>query len=227
MHARSRRAMTAAGMVLAVSAGVLPAAASTASTQAQAPAAADPARASRAAIVVNTHRRGPAVSPLVLGSNHRFPYAGYFMWDREADRPVPRVVAGARRAGIKFLRYPGGSRADMFDWKEAIGPIPQRGCQVFGRWGLGKTVRAVYGIDEHMRFAAAVGARTIFTVPIANESAGDAADLVEYMNTPVGKNPNGGIAWAEVRARNGHRAPYGVQRWSIGNEPYLRTSGSG
>lgn len=238
MGVQPLRAVTTGCMVLAVSAAVLPSTTSTAaaSTTAASTTAASTTAAStttineaaradrqrRATVRVNTRRRGPGVSPLVLGSNHRFPYAGYGMWSRKADAPVRAALIGARRAGIKLLRYPGGSRANMFDWHQAIGPYSSRGCQVLGRYGLGGAVRAIYGIDEHMRFAAALGARTLFTVPIANETAGDAADLVEYMNTPVGRNPNGGVAWARVRAKFGHSRPYGVERWTIGNEPYLR-----
>jgi alpha-N-arabinofuranosidase len=40
------------------------------------------------------------------------------------------------------------------------------------------------------------------------------------MNAPVGTNPNGGVAWAERRAANGHPQPYDVNNWEIGNEMY-------
>ena len=36
----------------------------------------------------------------------------------------------------------------------------------------------------------------------------DAADLIEYLNSPVGRNPNGGTDWAAVRAANGHPERY-------------------
>jgi alpha-N-arabinofuranosidase len=38
------------------------------------------------------------------------------------------------------------------------------------------------------------------------------------MNAPVGTNPRGGVAWADVRAANGHPEPWGVTRWEVGNE---------
>jgi alpha-N-arabinofuranosidase len=34
-------------------------------------------------------------------------------------------------------------------------------------------------------------------------------------------NPNGGIAWADVRAADGHPAPYNIVHWELGNEPYF------
>lgn len=53
---------------------------------------------------------------------------------------------------------------------------------------------------------------------LARGDADDAADLIEYLNAKVGSNPNGGTAWAEVRAANGHEAPYNVRYFEIGNE---------
>src|SRR5699024_734813 len=41
---------------------------------------------------------------------------------------------------------------------------------------------------------------------------------IEYLNAEVGSNPNGGTAWAEVRAANGHEEPYNVRYFEIGNE---------
>ena len=159
---------------------------------------------------------------MIIGSNHRYPFKGYGMWNTTTNSPAPRVVSGARRSGISMLRYPGGSRANFFDWREAIGPRDTRGCQVYGKLGAGKGVRALYGIREHMRYANMVGARTLLTMPFLNETPGDAAAWVEYMNDPVGgRNPNGGKAWAGLRMKYGHKAPYHVRTWTIGNEPYL------
>ena len=55
----------------------------------------------------------------------------------------------------------------------------------------------------------------------------DAADLVEYLNAPQGSHPNGGTAWADVRAKNGHPEPYGIRYFEIGNEMYCGVSDSG
>ncbi len=209
------------GLVMILLAVVLPAAFGPANGQAASTAAeAGPRRG--AIITINAHRRGPQASPMVLGSNHRFPFRGYGMWNTDRNAPEPRVVSGTRMAGISMLRYPGGSRANFFDWREAIGPREKRGCQVYGKLGAGRGVRATYGIREHMRFARRVGARTLITMPFLNETPRDAAAWVEFMNDPVGgRNPNGGRAWAGVRKQHGHPAPYNVRTWTIGNEPYL------
>ena len=73
-----------------------------------------------------------------------------------------------------------------------------------------------------MRFVDRADTKANIMVPFVNETPGDAADWVEYMNgrAGVGGNPNGGVDWADVRAANGHRAPYGVRWWEIGNEQH-------
>jgi alpha-N-arabinofuranosidase len=83
-----------------------------------------------------------------------------------------------------------------------------------------------FGPDEVMRFVDLVGAETNIMVPFVNETPGDAADWVEYMNSPAGVtgNPNGGVDWADLRAANGHPEPYGVRWWEIGNEQDHRQS---
>jgi alpha-N-arabinofuranosidase len=54
-------------------------------------------------------------------------------------------------------------------------------------------------------------------------NAKDAADLVEYLNSPNdGSNPNDGTDWAAVRAANGHPEPYNIKYFEIGNEMFLK-----
>ncbi|ONI90328.1 hypothetical protein ALI144C_02980 [Actinosynnema sp. ALI-1.44] len=162
---------------------------------------------------------GPVRAEL-LGANHRYPGLGYGMWDPVANAPRPEAVAATKRAGLTMIRYPGGTVANTFRWKRAIGPAAQRGCQTDGRdW---TKADSTYGPMEHMRFVAATGAQAQIMVPFAVITPGNAADWVEFMNAEVGTNPNGGTAWAQVRADNGHPRPYGVRNWELGNEHYLR-----
>jgi alpha-L-arabinofuranosidase len=179
-------------------------------------------------VIKASSSRGSAPTQL-LGANHNFEANGRGLWDPQSDAPVPAVVTGARRAGLQAMRFPGGTGANMYDWKRAIGP--EHGCQVIGpqsreRNGLALTRGLGFGPDELMRFVDMVGADANIMVPFVNETPGDAADWVEYMNSPAGAtdNPNGGVDWADVRATNGHPAPYGVRWWEIGNEQHHRNS---
>ena len=189
-----------------------------------------PSRSKRGTtIVVHAHGNRGAAPTQLLGANHHFDANGRGLWDPLTDAPVPAVVTGARRAGLQALRFPGGTVANMYDWKRAIGS--ERGCQVVGPQGRGGRARALtsgldFGPDEAMRFVDTVGARANIMVPFVNETPQDAADWVEYMNGRAGDpdNPNGGVDWADVRAANGHQAPYGVRWWEIGNEQHHRES---
>lgn len=168
--------------------------------------------------------RGHHVHADLLGVNSRWSSQGDGVWDARASEPVQTIIRRARRAGIQSLRYPGGTVATMFDWKEAVGD--SRGCQVDGHGGLGRGFPAAkgaraYGPAEFMRVADAIGAKTQIMAPFVGESPRDAADWVEYMNSPVGANPNGGRDWARVRAAEGHPAPYRVKRWEVGNEAHV------
>jgi alpha-N-arabinofuranosidase len=162
---------------------------------------------------------------MLLGANHHFHRNGYGLWDPHTDAPVPAVVAGAERVGLQSMRFPGGTVANLYDWKRAIGP--RHGCQVVGPQP-GKPAEALtrglaFGPDEFMRFLDIVDAKPLIMVPFVTETPRDAADWVEYMNAPAGSpgNPHGGTDWADVRSANGHRAPYRVHWWEIGNEQHF------
>jgi alpha-L-arabinofuranosidase len=218
---RKARPIALAVCVVALVAPPIVAIESTAATESQVSARRQPT----ATIVVEAHRQRGSAPTDLLGANHNFEWNGRRLWDPASDAPVPEAVTGARKAGLRALRFPGGTGANMYDWKKAIGP--ERGCQVIGphgkvRAGLALTRGLTYGPDEHMQFVDMVGAKANIMVPIVNETPEDAADWVEYMNSPAEGpgNPNGGVDWADVRAANGHPAPYGVRWWEIGNEQH-------
>jgi alpha-L-arabinofuranosidase len=176
-------------------------------------------------IRVNASDTRGAVPLHQLGVNHRFVSNGHGVWDPELDRPEPLAVKRMRQAGVDGVRYPGGIVGNLFDWKDAIGPVEDRGCETHGQWtpqGYGAVRGNAYGVDEHMQLVEEIGGHAILMVPMITETPGDAADWVEYMNSPADgegrKNPNGGIDWAEVRASNGRQQPYGVRWWEVGNE---------
>lgn len=124
------------------------------------------------------------------------------------------------------LRFPGGLRADEYDWRWGIENVPgmpprsERKRQVDG-----KPITDFVGTDETIALCRRVKAEPLLVVNIMQfekdleAGAALAADWVEYCNTPNdGSNPNGGVAWAAVRAKNGSAKPYGVKLWELGNE---------
>jgi alpha-N-arabinofuranosidase len=184
--------------------------------------------AEAAEIRIHAGRETHSTSPLTLGVNHVFAVGSPKRPNRGAPAnwiagrgPDQGVVRATKEAGIRIVRFPGGTAANLYDFKRAVRPGRRARCQLNGKRGEGP-LSNVYGPDEHQRFVAEAGVGTQIMVPFANMRPQEAADWVEYMNVPVGQNPNGGVAWAQVRARNGHHAPYGIKRWEVGNEPDRR-----
>lgn len=162
-----------------------------------------------------TDQRG-SISSLVYGSNHRYAYNGFGMQDPQTGQAYPEFMEEVRQVGLSAVRFPGGTIANTYHWKRAIGPTAERERNIHS--DTGEPLSNEYGPDEHARFAEQAGAVANMVVNFGSGDAAEAADWVEYMNAPVGTNPNGGIAWAAVRAANGHPEPYSITYWEVGNE---------
>ena len=107
------------------------------------------ARAGTTIVVQVRSNRGLAPTHL-MGVNHHYNANGYHLWNAATDAPAPGAVSGALRAGLQTMRFPGGTVANTYDWKRAIGP--DHLCQVVGPHG-GKPAQALtrglaFGPDE-------------------------------------------------------------------------------
>ncbi len=166
-----------------------------------------------AVITIDPAARIGAVNRAVLGSNAldylhfntELSAEGAGMWDPKSREPVPGMTRLARDIGVPTLRWPGGCAVHEYDWKLTVGPLAKRPLQPFG-------------LPEFLRVAHDIGAVPVITIADYWGDPKDAADLVEYLDAPVGKNPNGGVDWAAVRAADGHPEPYGVVWFEYGNE---------
>ena len=136
-----------------------------------------------------------------------FSMKGGGFWNPEKRTPVAAMLDLAREAGATTLRWPGGCEAHEFNWKKTVGPLKNRPRQAFG-------------LPEFLKLCEALKAEPILTMADYWGAPEDFADLVEYLNAPANENPNGGIAWAKVRAQDGHPAPYGVKWFEAGNESF-------
>lgn len=162
-------------------------------------------------IVIGDETSGESVAPGLFGLNHRYAHEGFGSFTADGT-PRDRLTEQARDAGVTMLRYPGGTVANTFRWKRAVGPQSDRGCQTSG--SDGSPIDSIVGPDEHMAMVEAIGAGTTMVVNFATATPQEAADWVAYMNAPVGSSP-----WADLRAEHGHPEPYGVTWWEVGNEP--------
>lgn len=129
---------------------------------------------------------------------------GAGIWSPVQNKSVEEVIDLAKESGITMLRFPGGCGSHHYDWKKTIGKERQH---------------FLYGMDEFLQTCEEIEAKPVITISYFTGNAYDAADLVEYLNSPDdGKNLNGGIDWAKKRAENGHYSPYNVKYFEIGNE---------
>lgn len=124
---------------------------------------------------------------------------GAGIWDAKLKEPAEKVIKLAKDSGISALRFPGGCGTHHYDWKQAIGK---------------KRDHFLYGLHEFLETSKQIGAEPVMTVSYFTGDAQDKADLVEYLNSP----DDGKHKWAAERTKNGHKEPYRVQYFEIGNE---------
>ncbi len=158
--------------------------------------------------------------PLWFGGNSVYPNSFGGTWIPSEQRATYAFINSAYYTGSSGFRFPGGTLGNLYKWKNAIGPLGSRRANLnahsegqplsneFGPYEMGLLHDAT-----HMK-------HVIMMVAIPHEKPTDAADWVEFMNSPVGANPNGNTDWAQVRANLGHPEPFGIKQWEIGNEVY-------
>ena len=119
------------------------------------------------------------------------------------------VIDGCIEAGITAVRWPGGCCADHYHWKDGIGP--NRSNRIHPIPTTSKIWRHDFGTDEFITFCRLVGAEPIIVVNTATGIPEDFLDWYEYCNGPCETK----YGW--LRAKYGHKEPYNVRYWGIGN----------
>ncbi|NLF31225.1 MAG: hypothetical protein GX591_10115 [Planctomycetes bacterium] len=119
------------------------------------------------------------------------------------------VVEALRALRPGIIRW-GGIAVEHYNWRNLIGDPDQR---VPWRETVWNSIHpAASGLEEFIALCRAVDAEPMICVRVTGVEATEAAAQVEYFNgaadTPMGR----------LRARNGHREPYGVKYWQVGNE---------
>jgi alpha-L-arabinofuranosidase len=130
---------------------------------------------------------------------------GEGFWDPAKRAPVPGVVDRSKSVDMSVLRYPGGCLAHNFDWRKTVGPDAQKNGWLFG-------------LDEYLSLCSTIHAIPLITVSDyvlpADQMPQNAADLVEYLNSPA----DAAHPWALKRKEWGHAVPYNVTWFELGNE---------
>jgi alpha-L-arabinofuranosidase len=176
-------------------------------------------RAQNPVICIDATTPYGTIAHAAVGANHLWMDAGDGIVSTSDLSFKPGFVEAMSQMDLGSLRWPCGTRANLFRWKRAIGPIAGRTKIPLGQDDSGYDSKICYfGPDECGRLRENTGMDITVLINCATGDANEAADLVEYLNAPQGTNPRGGTAWADVRAANGHPAPYGFKYFEIGNE---------
>ncbi|MBD3254130.1 MAG: hypothetical protein GF383_03515 [Candidatus Lokiarchaeota archaeon] len=133
------------------------------------------------------------------------------------------VLDALKNMNLPLLRAFGGCYADLYHWKDAIGPLNERKTVKNLHWGekefeemegVGPVIENQFGTDEFLALCEIINAEPYLNVNYGSGTPGEAADWVEYCNgttnTPFGT----------LRAKNGREKPYNVKIWGIANEIY-------
>ncbi len=117
---------------------------------------------------------------------------------------------GLRASGLPCVRLPGGNFVSGWNWKDSIGPREKRKAHLDLAWQ--QYIPNDVGHDEYLQWAQRTGTEAMYTINLGTSNLNDAVDMVEYTNFA------GGTYWSDLRAVNGHKEPYGVKTWYLGNE---------
>lgn len=120
------------------------------------------------------------------------------------------TISLIKELGVPMVRYPGGNFVSCFDWTDSIGPKENRPHRMDYAWASIETNE--FGLDEFVDWAKKVGIEPMMAVNLGTDSIRSAGYLVEYCNHP------GGTYWSDLRIKNGHKEPYNIKYWCLGNE---------
>lgn len=121
------------------------------------------------------------------------------------------VVEALKEIKVPVLRWPGGCFADEYHWKDGIGPKETRKKMINTHWG-GVVEDNSFGTHEFMELCRQLGCKTYVNGNVGSGSVQEMSEWVEYM-TFEGVSP-----MADLRTENGHKEPFKVDYFGVGNE---------
>lgn len=120
------------------------------------------------------------------------------------------VIDLVKDLNVTLVRYPGGNFLSGYNWVDGIGPKEDRPVRLDLAW---HTIEPnEIGIDEFVDWAKKANTSVMGAVNMGTGTPKSAGELLEYCNYP------GGTYWSNLRIKNGHKEPYDIKTWCIGNE---------
>lgn len=134
---------------------------------------------------------------------------------RAGGKMRPDLLASLQGLKPPFIRWPGGSYASIYKWKDGIGPAVRRKFNPNTIWG-GYSDYYGFGTDEFLELCRQLGTEPMIVLSATNTDPAQleyAMDWVHYLLDPATTE------WGARRAANSHPAPYRVPYIQIDNEP--------
>jgi alpha-N-arabinofuranosidase len=130
--------------------------------------------------------------------------------DPETAAPRPAVLDALRPLQYTAMRWPGGNFVSGYHWLDGVGPVAQRPTVRELAWQSIEPNR--FGTDEFISVCRAMQWTPMFSVNLGTGTPEEARNWVEYCNGEPGTK------YADMRVAYGHRDPFGVKLWCLGNE---------
>ena len=182
------------------------------------PAVAQPAEVK---VTVDTTRAGAEIDRHIYGQFAEHLGTGIYggIWVGEKS-PIPNihgyrkdVVEALKAIHVPVVRWPGGCFADLYNWRDGIGPRARRPTRINVHWG-GVTDDNSFGTHEFMNFAELIGADPYVSINVGSLTPYDSAQWVEYMTSSEK------ASLANERRKNGRSQPWNLKYLGIGNETW-------
>lgn len=172
-----------------------------------------------ARLVINPNKKVSKINKEIYGhfSEHlgRCIYGGLYVGK---DSPIENVngmrtdvVNALKEIKVPVLRWPGGCFADEYHWMDGIGPKENRKKIVNTHWG-GVVEDNSFGTHEFFELCRQLECETYINGNLGSGTVQEMSEWVEYM-TFEGVSP-----MAELREKNGHKEPWKVDFFGVGNE---------
>ena len=133
------------------------------------------------------------------------------------DSPIPNVrgirsdiVDALRQINAPNLRWPGGCFADIYHWRDGIGPRDQR-PQTINFWGNAPETNH-FGTHEFMDLCEQIGCEPYFGGNVGSGTVQEMRDWIEYLTSDYDS------MLSDLRRQNGREKAWPMPFWGIGNE---------
>ncbi len=133
------------------------------------------------------------------------------------NSPIPNedgirrdVAEALRELELPVLRWPGGCFADNYHWDWGVGPAATRQPRHNLWWSQPEPNE--FGTNEFLRLCRVVGCEPYICLNVGSGTVEEALGWVEYCNSSQD------TYYTRQRRLSGHKEPYGVRYWGVGNE---------